>query len=1202
MSTAEEDRILSAQILPWHRMWCPRGVAPPTDVEGFFFEGQRLGGQLLAEEDITRVGCLVLLGGPGVGKSVAMRQLRASETSQPNTRAISTELRSHIDVDSLERTLFDHSIIRRWVQAGDTLRLYLDGLDESLIRAEQISELLIRHIKDYPLDRFKLRITSRVAAWSSVLEQALQSIWKDDMLVLELAPLSRSDVELAASANHLNPSAFVARAAAEGVIHLATRPLTLQFLVDAFRRNALPERSHVSLFLQASQQLLAPDHGANENKAILASQALDIAARVAAALTFCRRTAIVVRGNDPSIGGFSVEQVAGGVEGTGARAFAVSADLVEAVLSSRLFVREAERASFIHKGIQDFLAALYLVRRGVDQSVLLNLFTAGGAGGGRVYPELADAAVWLAGMNRNFFNALLVRDPQVLLRHEVATADEQQREEIVAGMLRLFDENKLTDSDWELRSTYARLDHPRIAEQLRPYIVDRTKGVVVRRVAIDIAEECGHARGLAQTLADIALDSHEVYHIRVQAAYAVAEMGDPETRKRLKQLLAADEKQDPDDQLRGCALRAMWPHLISAPDVFAALKPPRRENFFGSYQLFFTRDFAAGLQPGDLPVALQWVSTQVPEPRPSMMYRRLTSQILSRAAMHLEDPATRHAFSRAALSRLRHYLDLFGDEEDLFTEHQVITAATRRRVLEALLEDLTAETQELSDLYQLSSLLQSEDFQWVLQRAVESEPQPVARRWAQVGRQLLRAGRPDDTDALVSAAQRSPAVAETFADELVPVDLDGARADELRQRHNQLKKLQERQVPEALDPSPDARVLHFLDKFEQGDVQAWWQLNLEMTLDVTSTHYGDEFEPDLTALPAWKLLKQSVRDRLIVAARRYLELGEAHVEEWLGQNIFHRPAAAGYRALRLLQKAAPAEYRSLPRNVWEKWAPTVVGFPLSSGFDDASADDVVLAAAYAAAPAAVTQALLLMIDAENRSGSSLFIIRRFSGPFDAQLTRSLEVKLRDDSLQPAIFGELLAYLLDRSSSAAFDYASSILSRGAQDAEDKLRQQAAIVLMLRGGRRGWATVWPHIQREADFGKTVMMQMSHRREQRHEASLADTLTDAELGDLYAWLTAHFSPAEDPKHDEGAHLVSPRDSVAEFRSAVLRRLQERGTPSAVAALEHLAKQHPETGWLRWVVAEATKIMVAKQWRPPTLPEFFELVGAFPSNRLSG
>src|SRR5262249_24968127 len=117
-------------------------------------------------------------------------------------------------------------------------------------------------------------------------------------------------------------------------------------------------------------------------------------------------------------------------------------------------------------------------------------------------------------------------DPQVLLGSDVSTMSAATREALVASLLRLFDAGALIDSDWEARARYRKLAHPDLAEQLRPFISDPTKNLLVRSVAIDIAQAC-QLGGLQGLLADVALDRADSEPVREQAAFAVTQVGGP---------------------------------------------------------------------------------------------------------------------------------------------------------------------------------------------------------------------------------------------------------------------------------------------------------------------------------------------------------------------------------------------------------------------------------------------------------------------------------------------------------------------------------------------------------------------------------------------------------------------------------------------------------------------------------------------------
>ena len=61
------------------------------------------------------------------------------------------------------------------------------------------------------------------------------------------------------------------------------------------------------------------------------------------------------------------------------------------------------------------------------------------------------------------------------------------------------------------------------------------------------------------------------------------------------------------------------------------------------------------------------------------------------------------------------------------------------------------------------------------------------------------------------------------------------------------------------EPPPAARIAGLLEEFESVNIDAWWRLNLEMTLEPDSRVYGDGLQPDLTHLPGWEQAEPETR-------------------------------------------------------------------------------------------------------------------------------------------------------------------------------------------------------------------------------------------------------------------------------------------------------------------------------------------------------
>jgi hypothetical protein len=240
-----------------------------------------------------------------------------------------------------------------------------------------------------------------------------------------------------------------------------------------------------------------------------------------------------------------------------------------------------------HQTYAEFLAAHYLQQHQTMQPQIMSLLVHAGDAEGKLVPQLHETAAWIAGMNPAVFQEVMRTDPDVLLRSDVATAEEPVRAALVEHLLRFYDEGKLLDRSQPTREQYGKLAHADLTEQLRPYICDPTKGEVVRRVAIHIAEACT-LHVLQDTLSDIALDPSQPLTVRVSAAYAVCNCGDEKTKAKLKPLAMGTAGEDTHDELKGCGLLAVWPTHITVEELFAILTSSDQSNFIGIYQLFLS--------------------------------------------------------------------------------------------------------------------------------------------------------------------------------------------------------------------------------------------------------------------------------------------------------------------------------------------------------------------------------------------------------------------------------------------------------------------------------------------------------------------------------------------------------------------------------------------------------------------------------------
>src|SRR5687768_17449217 len=113
-------------------------------------------------------------------------------------------------------------------------------------------------------------------------------------------------------------------------------------------------------------------------------------------------------------------------------------------------------------------------------------------------------------------------------------------------------------------------------------------------------------------------------------------MGNQPAKERLLPLARDEAGEDPNDELKGYALRAVWPALLSADDLFALITVPKRQNFIGIYKHFLWADVVPRLSPTGFPAALRWVAKHQDRGRLEAGLDRLGDEIMLHAWDHLQ--------------------------------------------------------------------------------------------------------------------------------------------------------------------------------------------------------------------------------------------------------------------------------------------------------------------------------------------------------------------------------------------------------------------------------------------------------------------------------------------------------------------------------------------------------------------------------------
>ena len=404
------------------------------------------------------------------------------------------------------------------------------------------------------------------------------------------------------------------------------------------------------------------------------------------------------------------------------------------------------------------------------------------------------------------------------------------------------------------------------------------------------------------------------------------------------------------------------------------------------------------------------------------------------------------------------------------------------------------------------------------------------------------------------------------------------------------ERLNRRQNPPLLNPSPKERVLQFLEKLEAGDLSTWWLLNREMTLKPNSNHYRNELELDLIKLPGWHEAEEATRRRIIEGAKNYIRQENNIFYDWIGTNTYNRPALAGCRALLLLLKESSDFLNTLSFEAWKKWAPVIIAVPINNQHEDSYLE--IVKRAYLNAPEESIKTLITLIDKENKEHDYLYVIDRFDKCWDERLKLTLLEKVKDPLLKPKCVGQLLEELLNQGLTEARDFAKSLISFPLPSVENEREKVLIIsrVLFENSDSSSWSLIWLLIQQDSSFGREILeLAVDH-----YPRGIQLNLTEIQLADLYVWLVRQYPHNEDPDYSNEvlAHFVTAREDMAHLRDRVLSQLKEKGTLQACAEIQRLIQELPKLTWLKKTLLVAQKNMRRKTWRSPQPEEILQLV----------
>jgi len=1179
------------------RYWLPDGAELEFDRSGFMPDPSNKWSaawvpNVRSYAEIDERACLVLIGEPGLGKTTALQRAAAQVRKDPGTgedEVLFVDLSASAEESVLRSRIFEAPEWKRWLTGNHRLHLFLDTLDFALLRIETIGELLEDGLSHAPVERLALRLTCRTADRYRELETWLQRHFGPDQFGrYALLPFTRADVRDAASARGLDPDAFLRSVIDKQLQPLAMIPGTLNMLLDiACEYGELPD-SRAEVYQQASELLCRePAERRSRSRAgppaLTASKRFAVAERIAGLMLLAAQAAIATS-EQACAPGIAKQAVFVGGEETdrliGAPThFAVDQQAVRDTLGTGLFAGTRDGLlNFRHKTYGEFLCARWLADGALSDEQIDDLLFSDHGGRMRVIPQLREVASWLTALSSDFAARLLRREPAVLVRADPASVPGNDRAAIVTALLSSIASYELQRFDIPVRNALPHLAHPGLAEQLRAVLNDEARDTASRETAADAAGAC-KVTELEAELVALALDAAAPVGLRDACVHALGEFASEDARRELVQLAIMPPPEDFDDELRGAALAATWPSVLSLGELLGSLTPPKRANLYGSYKHFLRNLLVQGLVDDELATALLWSATLPVEHAPRDGLSDLREQLLIRAAGRLEDDDILAAVAEVGGKLLANHSEIF--TQLTLEEHPGLLSQEqdRHRVLAAIVSRGMLSGEQSLDAAELvmsgPSLAPGEDAEWVAVQLVDRVGTPEEPAWAAVLEAMLLNGAEEEV--IFRARELSPILAALTRHRYDAVPIDSPEADAMREHHRRFEEMQLRHE-EARAPRFDVgpKVAEAQAMWDAGDVDGFW---VALAWMEQVQRLGGFLISDPRKLAGWDLVDEETHAWLEAAAPIYLRKAQVDPAGWFLARRVYEPAWAGYRALRLIA-TTEEELSFIECEVIARWAPVIVGWPAGETGDD-HFDRWAIARLVSCAPAQAAAWLKEALRRERSEGHA-FAVRRFTGLLVPDVERVVLARARDSRHAASQRDELIGFLMEGGAESGWALARRLVVPSAVKAGGERRELAVslAVRLVTGTPDGeWGRIWPLIGADEQFGRDLVTRLSREI----EPFVARRLTESQLAELFNWLEARYPRVENPIQ-EGAHFVDARERVVIFKDQLLRELVARGTDAALQEFDELVATHPDLRWLRRLREQTREAASLTAWISPT------------------
>ena len=902
--------------------------------------------------------------------------------------------------------------------------------------------------------------------------------------------------------------------------------------------------------------------------------------------------------------------------------FAVTNDCITETLACGLFDSLRPRRGWAHWSFLEFLAADYIKQKDIPLVQLLSLIK--NPIDFKVIPQLRGVVAWLCLFKNDLYQIIIRKEPEILIQSDITLFSDNDKETIFRAILDNYETSSLQIRFFDLTSQYKKLNHSNLANQIQEYILNPDNHHNVKYFAIRVAKECD-LNTLSQSLIRLLLNNDEHIQTRIAAGHALESFSHSSDINGIEELIPLallDEPINDRFDLKGICLNILWPQFIGLNNLIDHLPEPS-PGILGSYFRFVVENFIEKLPETEIAATLMWFEENSANFSDFSIFHKILEQILVKSLNFTDNEEIFNALGQTLSTLIlnRYYLRRVSSIRQLVQPRLRENQDLRRRILRKVLQHLPNERTILIQLINFSQiqsygirvrqrprlfeLIEQIDLEWFIEELELSNDNEFKSKLAFLIYRTIPRNSVHYSNLAYELYRNHPQFHQYFIHWFGPIELGSNLAlrmqqeYELDQEHEeQYRERQEESRPQQLIPSPRDRLVGLLDRFEQGDINAWWNLNMQMTLEDNSRNYGNSLNPDLTTLSDWNNSPEEIRSRIINAAKRYIIEAEIELENWIGTNTISHPAYAGYRAIRLIHEIEREFFNNLTSEIWRKWIQIILLFKFQI-YDSNKQDreenirQILLQIAYPQAKEELIIALSAEIDYENENGRWLSIIKKIDNIWDNAIGEFLQEKVLEEHLNPNIKGDILDFLISHDYQPTKEYISNLLLNPIPGNNEgrELTIRAARALMINFSDNNWDLIYSLIQEDVDWGQELITQVANAS--RFSKEVYMNYSEDQLADLYIWTYSQFPYEEDIDLTGIARFLNNRDFVASWRYGILNYLELKGTFESVYAIQKIIRNIPQIRRpLSYRLLRAQEVARMKTWEPPKPQEIYDMI----------